>query len=216
MKGTESSWKSRKILPAGALLLLAFFPGCAPAPPRPPAPEAVPLPPPAGTAAVEGRIFLSGNIGLTGPVSIRAAGVSGESSPTGKYALAGLPEGKAHLTAETRVNGTRYLGVAVLILEKGRTLSRDLELGDASNVDAYCLDCHPFKGEQTRRDQIVRDLHASGIRPKKAVANRDGTMLDERGYVTCESCHTVHEETGVGQFVRYPFRNGELCIRCHS
>jgi predicted CXXCH cytochrome family protein len=59
----------------------------------------------------------------------------------------------------------------------------------------------------------VRDVHPSGVKPFKA--NRTPQLLNAQGLVTCESCHSLHQGTGVERFVLYPFKNGDLCNRCH-
>lgn len=140
--------------------------------------------------------------------------MSAESGPEGIYQLKGLPAGKAYLVAESSIAGKRHLAVDIVTLTEGEGQSVDLHLRDASNVDTFCAECHPYRDKVTRRDQIVRDLHYSDIKPRKKV--NDPAMLDERGHVTCESCHTIHGETGVDHFVLYPYKSGELCIRCHK
>jgi hypothetical protein len=205
----------------GGAILIALLAGCAPTPERPPekVPERPPAPvvlPPLGAGEIRGGVFVSGNKVLRETVRVREskAGVSSESGPGGVYRLMGLPAGKAYLVAEGNIGGKRHLAVDVVILREGEGQSVDLHLRDASNVDTFCSDCHPYRDKVTRRDQIVRDLHYSDVKPRKNVGEPD--MFDERGFVTCESCHTVHEETGVKHFVRYPYRSGELCVRCHK
>jgi hypothetical protein len=199
----------RLILPA--ILLAAIFWGCAPAPVR--RPVAVTVPPP-GKGEINGKVFLNSNKVFKEQVSISAGGLSAVSGSGGGYALKGLPAGKTHLVAEARIGGRRHLAVAVVKLDEGEGRTMDLELRDASNVDTFCSDCHPYRNERTRRDQVTRDLHKSDIKPRTATKGPD--MLDARGHVTCESCHTVHAETGIDHFMRYPYLKGELCIRCHS
>jgi len=199
----------------GAALCLIVLPlaaiwGCAPTPEIPPPPAPVV---PRGDGVIEGRIYLPGNKTVSGPVVIKANGIAAESGPSGEYLLDGLPGGKIYLVAELRNSGERYLAVETIRLREGERTSVDMQLGDAANVDAFCSDCHPFRGEKTRRDQIIRDLHMSDIKPVQATKNL-GT-LDERGFVTCESCHTIHEETGVRHFVRWTYEDGKLCLRCH-
>jgi predicted CXXCH cytochrome family protein len=171
--------------------------------------------PPLGRGEIRGRVFLSGNKVLRERVRVResGAGVSAESGPDGVYRLMGLSAGKAYLVAEGNIGGRRHLAVDVAILGETEGGTVDLQLRDASNVDTFCSDCHPYRGEATRRDQIIRDLHKSDIKPVRATEGPE--MLDERGHVTCESCHTVHEKTEVEFFLRQTFRNGALCIRCH-
>ena len=201
---------------AGALFL-ALLAGCAPTPERAPERPSVPtVLPPLGKGEIRGSIFVSGNKVLNERVRVRESGtgVSDESGLDGAYRLMGLSAGKAYLVAEGNIGGKRHLAVDVAILGETEGGTVDLHLRDASNVDTFCSDCHPYRGEATRRDQIVRDLHKSDIKPAKATGGPE--MLDERGHVTCESCHTIHEKTGVEYFVRQPFRTGVLCIRCHK
>lgn len=192
----------------------ALFAGCAPTPERPPAPTVrVPLPP-LGGGEIRGGVFVSGNKVLKERVTVSGAGVSAESSPEGIYRLKGVPAGKAYLVAESKIGGKRHLAVDIVTLREDEGRSVDLHLRDASNVDTFCADCHPYRDKVSRKDQIVRDLHYSDIKPRKNIS--DPAMLDGRGHVTCESCHTIHGETGVDHFVRYPYKTGELCIRCHE
>ena len=195
---------------AAALAVLVLAAGCAA--PRPP--TVIPARPlaPAGTGVIEGRIFHSGNNSLAAPVEVRGAGRATTGGPDGAYILDGLPSGRIFMTAEARDGGKRYLAVAIERLGEGERLARDLDLKDATNVDAFCSECHPER--QTRSDQVVRDIHPSDIKPTRANKNVGG-VLDARGYVTCESCHTIHEDTGVAHFSRDLYETGELCLKCH-
>jgi len=204
---------------ASAATLAVFFAavlvgGCAPTvttvPPAPPS-ERVLRP-----RIIRGRVSLPGNNVPAKAVEVRGGGQVILSDGEGNYALDALPAGKVLIVAEARVQETRYLAVDRVILgeELGET-TLDLALADASNVDSYCSTCHPYLKAE-RKDQIVRDIHTSDIRPEQATKNLDGTMLDERGFVTCESCHTIHQETGIKSFLRYPGRRGVLCLRCHG
>jgi len=124
-----------------------------------------------------------------------------------------LPEGKLNVIAEVKSKKIRYLALPSVNLSQGQELEFNPVLKDAGDIDRFCAECHPYKGDPVRSGQIVRDLHPSGMKPKKKM--RTTELLDERGWVTCESCHTLHQETGVGRFVHYKFRNGNLCNRCH-
>jgi hypothetical protein len=88
-----------------------------------------------------------------------------------------------------------------------------VRLRDATDVDRFCLDCHPPKDKVTRGDQIYRDLHPSGIVPR-AAKKRTG-KFDESGRVTCESCHSFHRPTGFPHFVLVSYRDAKLCEQCH-
>jgi len=161
---------------------------------------------------IRGSLYLVGNKSISAPVEVRGGGRSTAGSPDGTYVLDGLPSGRVFLTAEAREGKNRYLAVSMERLGEGEQLVRDLGLRDATNVDTFCLDCHPMR--QTRPDQVIRDLHPSDVKPVRASKNVGG-ILDERGHVTCESCHTIHEDTGVAHFSRYSYENGTLCLKCH-
>jgi len=166
-----------------------------------------------GTGRVFGKLSLEGGRPLPGDAVVRAAGREVRPDAAGNYAFDSLPGGKYAVVAEVRTGPNRYLGLPFVIVDEKQPLRLDIVLGDATDLDRFCSDCHPFFGKQTRGDQIVRDMHVSGVKPRKA--KRTTQLLDPQGSVTCESCHSLHQPTGVERFVRYPFRNGDLCNRCH-
>ena len=91
------------------------------------------------------------------------------------------------LVAEKRFpSGTvrRILGVSTVYVSDSPIEVR-IRMRDATEVDRFCSDCHPMLREVTRRDQIARDVHPSGIVPKKA--NKSSGILDNKGRVTCET-----------------------------
>jgi len=192
---------------AAAVLLVALLASCAPKP-LPPT-----IVPPKGTGQLFGQVFIQGNLSLPGPVSINVGGVTVVTDASGGYTVKGLPAGKMAVVAELKVKETRYLALPFVFVDERQGVQLDLELKDAGDVDRFCKECHPDLGKQTNSRQIVRDAHPSGVRPKKAA--RTGELLDARGMVTCESCHSLHQATGVERFVRYPFMTGDLCNRCH-
>ena len=192
---------------AAAALLVALLASCAPKP-LPPT-----IVPPRGAGQLSGKVFLEGNRPLPAPVTVSVGGVTTKSDASGAYAVKGLPAGKMAVVAELKVKETRYLALPFVFVDERQGVQLDLELKDAGDVDRFCMECHPDLGKQTNSRQIVRDAHPSGVRPKKAA--RTGELLDARGMVTCESCHSLHQATGVERFVRYPFMTGDLCNRCH-
>lgn len=194
---------------AAAVLLLAGLAACGPKP----LPPVAPPPRPAGTGQLSGKVSLEGNLSLPAPVSISVGGVSTTSDAGGGYVLKGLPAGKFAVVAELKDKENRYLALPFVFVDEQQGVQLDLLLKNARDVDVFCSECHPKPGKQTNARQIVRDAHPSGVRPKKAT--RTAQLLDARGMVTCESCHTLHQQTGVERYVRYPFTTGDLCNRCH-
>ena len=150
----------------------------------------------------------------SGPVVVTVSGRQVQ-EPTRRETTrsSGLPGGKHAIVAELKTAEIRYLALPFAFVDEQQALQLDIVLTDAGDVDRFCSECHPFSGKQTRSGQIVRDMHPSGIKPRKAI--RTTQLLDAQGLVTCESCHSLHQETGVERFVLYPFKNGDLCNRCH-
>ena len=138
------------------------------------------------------------------------------SNAKGDFSLPDLPVGKHLLVAEKRFAGgsvRRVMGVEkVFVTERGPDPVR-IRLRDATDVDAFCLDCHPPMKQVTRKDQIFRDIHVSGVVAKRG--NADRSLLDADGKITCESCHTIHvpgfPKYGVGDI-----KSGAFCNRCHG
>lgn len=133
----------------------------------------------------------------------------------GTFSFPGAPTGKQFLVAEKRFPSgavRRILGVSTVYVADSPVQVR-IRMRDATDVDAFCVDCHPMRKNVTRRDQIMRDIHPSGIVPKKA--NKLSGKFDEKGRVTCESCHTVHRDTGFPYFTLASFKDGKLCFQCH-
>lgn len=191
-----------------AALLAAGLSRCA-APPAggPPASQ------PAGKGRVFGKVSLAGFQVLPGTVMITVGGRRVQSDAAGSYAVSGLPGGRHAVVAELKTKENRYLAMPFAIVDEQHGLQLNIQLADATDVDSFCSECHPFVGKQTRSSQVVRDVHPSGIKPRKAV--RTSQLFNAQGLVTCESCHSLHQETGVEKQVLYPFKNGDLCNRCH-
>ncbi len=133
----------------------------------------------------------------------------------GMFVFPDMPPGKKYLVAEKRFGKgavRRILGVSIVYLSDSPIKAR-IRMRDATEVDWFCLDCHPAAKDVTRRDQIIRDIHPSGIVPVKA--RKPTGKLDSRGRVTCESCHSIHRDTGVPHFSLAEYKNGVLCLQCH-
>ena len=133
----------------------------------------------------------------------------------GRFSFPGISPGKRFLVAEKRFSSgpvRRILGVSTVYVSDN-PLEVKIRMRDATDVDAFCSDCHPMLRNVARKDQIPRDVHPSGIIPKKA-AKRTG-IFDEKGRVTCESCHTAHRPTESPHFTLASYRDGKLCVLCH-
>jgi hypothetical protein len=171
------------------------------------------VPPP---GLLGGAAFADNTLGvsLAGvEISIDNQVVTADSS--GVFSFPEIPPGKKHLVAEKRfARGAvrRLLGVSTVYVADSPVQVR-IRMRDATDVDTFCLDCHPMKKDITRRDQVYRDIHPSGIVPKKA--NKPTGKFDARGRVTCESCHAIHRETGFPHFTLANYREGTLCLQCH-
>jgi len=205
---TRSRGKERAAL--AILLLLGFgIAACARMETRPAA-----VPPPPGV--LQGVLTLDNTltVSLSG-AQIRVEDQAVTVGEGGAFSLPGVSPGKQFLVAEKRFpSGTvrRLLGVSTVYVSDSPIEVR-IRMRDATEVDRFCSDCHPMLREVTRRDQIARDVHPSGIVPKKA--NKPSGKLDDKGRVTCESCHSVHLPTGFPHFTLASYQDGKLCVRCH-
>jgi hypothetical protein len=196
-----------RCLSASVALLAGVLAFCACAPKAVILPEA---PPPPGGIKV--RIVLPDNKIPGEGVVVRGNGKVGRRDVSGNHIISGVGGGKVHVVAELKNAGRRYLAVRTVYVDESAGMNLELRMRDATVVDEFCVDCHPFR-EKTRNDQIVRDAHPSGVTPVRAVKTKE--LLDAQGGVTCESCHRIHEETGVPHFVRFTYENGKLCLKCH-
>jgi len=172
-----------------------------------------PLARPGGSGQLYGKITLESGRPLPGPVLVLVNGQRVKTDAAGNYKVDSLPGGKFGVAAELKTKEMRYLALGFALVDQKQRLQLDFRLREAADVDLFCSDCHPFVGKQTRSDQIIRDVHPSGIKPRKAL--RTTQLYDAQGLMTCESCHSLHQETGVVKYVLYPFNNGDLCNRCH-
>ncbi len=176
-------------------------------------PKAPPVP--EGPAKIQGALEPAGiGVSLEG-AEIRVGGVKAVAGAAGLFRIPDLPPGKNYLVAEKRLpSGTvrRAMGMAVIFVGEN-PISIKVKMRDATDIDAFCEDCHPYRGKKSRRDQILRCLHISRVVPRKATGWKDS--MDARGRVTCESCHTLHEPTPSPHFLVSTIEKGELCRRCH-
>lgn len=137
-------------------------------------------------------------------------------SPAGTFSLEDVEPGKQHIVVEKTFSSgktLRVLGISTIFVAD-TPVDVKIPVRDATDLDAYCLGCHPSLGKAVRRDQKVRDAHPSGVVAQKAVG--DPTLLDSNGRITCESCHTAHRASQYPLFGRGDIRQGPFCNRCHS
>ncbi len=83
-----------------------------------------------------------------------------------------------------------------------------------------CFSCHDGSVSDARDFVYSGTGHHTGALPSNTVSIPDGFPLDERGAMTCATCHTPHalpSETGqeIDVFLRSPNADSELCRRCH-
>lgn len=194
----------------GFLVVLLLLSACAPVEVRPPS---------EGKAApgfVKGTFFPDNTLAVSlEGAEIRLGEFVARATSGGVFSFPQPPPGKYYLVAEkrfTRGSVRRVLGVSTLYVSESPIELR-VRMRDATDVDAFCSDCHPTKKNATRRDQVIRDIHPSGIVPVKA--GKPTGKYDEKGRVTCESCHTVHQATGFPHFTLAGFKDGKLCLQCH-
>ncbi len=177
---------------------------------RPP----VEVAPPEGK--VRGVLVAQGVTVPLGGAVVEAGGKKATVTAGGAFAFPDLEAGKHYVVVEkTFTSGSvrRVLGIATIHVADNPVQIK-VAVRDATDVDVFCLECHPPYGNVTRRDQRYRDAHPSGIVAKKALG--DSSLLDFKGRVTCESCHTVHRQ---GQFPLFGIGDigkGSYCNRCHG
>ena len=193
-------------------LLFLLLPGlfaCARVETKPPA-----VSPPAGF--FRGTLILDNtmSVSLAG-AQIRVEDLAVTVGEDGRFSLPGISPGKQFLVAEKRFSSgavRRLLGVSTVYVSEN-PIEVKIRMRDATDLDAFCSDCHPMRNNVVRKDQIVRDVHPSGIVPKKAT--KHSGKFDDKGRVTCESCHSVHRATGTPHFTLASYQDGKLCIQCH-
>jgi len=164
---------------------------------------------------IRGRIVPQGvSVPLDGAV-VEAGGKKTTVTAEGWFAFPDLEPGKQHLVVEKSFySGSvrRILGVATIFVADN-PVEIKIPVRDATDVDVFCLECHPPYAKVTRRDQRYRDAHPSGVVARTALGDR--SLLDVRGRVTCESCHTAHRPGQYPLFGVGDIRKGSYCNRCH-
>lgn len=177
----------------------------------PPAPPPVPE----GPARIQGALEPAGiDLPLEG-AEVRAGGMKAVAGAGGRFRFRDLPPGKNYVVAEKRLRSgkvRRAMGMAVIFVADN-PINITVKMRDATDIDGFCEDCHPYRGGKKRNDQILRCVHVSKTVPTKAVWWKEGT--DAAGRVTCESCHTLHEPAPAPHFLVATTDRGELCRRCH-
>ncbi|GAB4370056.1 MAG: hypothetical protein Kow00128_16800 [Deltaproteobacteria bacterium] len=209
-KGKDISGICRILSSALLLAAAGWIVSCARAPVKPGPVASIP------PGRLGGALFSEQALGVSlEGAEVRVGDQAVKAGADGTFSFPGVPTGKQFLVAEKRFPSgavRRVLGVSTVYVSDSPVQIR-VRMRDATDVDAFCLDCHPMKKDVTRRDQIMRDVHPSGIVPKKA--NKPTGKYDEKGRVTCESCHTVHRDTGSPHFTLASFKDGRLCLQCH-
>jgi len=81
----------------------------------------------------------------------------------GRMQVKGLPDKRLPVTVEAVVGGARHLGVTAVKTLKGKSLPVTVTLKQVTDLEAFCVECHPNKGEAVRADQVIRDTHVTGI-----------------------------------------------------
>jgi predicted CXXCH cytochrome family protein len=176
--------------------------------------------PPAAVPIAEGKVrgvaVPKGiSVSLEGAV-VQAGDKQTRVTSNGAFSFPAMNPGKQNLVVEKPFPSgkvRRVLGIATIFVGES-TVEVKIPVRDATEVDIFCLECHPLKKDITRNDQIYRDAHPSGIVAKKATS--DPALLDARGMVTCESCHTVHRTTEYPLFGVGRIKTGTFCNRCHA
>ena len=139
-------------------------------------------------------------------------------------------------TADARIGAgdaaVRYVGVAEASVDAAKTTKVKITLKPIKDIDSYCRECHPTKGQKIPRGQIMRDIHVSGkalegkyldqvkahnakveqLR-KEGKPSNEPIVLEPRIvkvagkdvkklFYTCESCHTLHAVTAFKKYAR--------------
>jgi hypothetical protein len=138
----------------------------------------------------------------------------------------------------------RYTAFSAVQPSAGNPLEVQLTLGATPDLDSRCRSCHPDK--PTGVSPMVKCTHSSGVPVKPALANRvaqfnqenevlrkagkpyypaivleqrrvkKGLFGEDQPFLTCESCHSNHVETGEFAYVLMPFAEKSiLCRGCH-
>lgn len=138
----------------------------------------------------------------------------------------------------------RYTAFSPVSPLPGKPLDVVLNLSPTPDIDARCRSCHPDK--PTGAAPAMRCVHKSGVFLEPALAGRvvefnkknedlrragkpyyppiavetrrmkKGFFGENRSFLTCESCHSNHVDTGYLAYVPMPFSDKSiLCRGCH-
>lgn len=138
----------------------------------------------------------------------------------------------------------RYTAFSPVSPSPGKPLDVVLNLSSTPDIDARCRSCHPDKPASGA--PIIRCVHKSGVFLNPALAGRvvqfnkenedlrkagkpyyppivvetrrmkKGFFGENRSFLTCESCHSNHVDTGYLSHVLMPFSDKSiLCRGCH-
>jgi len=138
----------------------------------------------------------------------------------------------------------RYTAFHAVQPVPGAPLQIVLKLSPTPDLEAACRSCHPDKPSGAERN--IRCVHSSGVPLKPALAGRvaqfnkendalrlagksyyppivletrkvrKGFFSESRPFLTCESCHSNHVDTGHIAYVIMPFsEKSVLCRGCH-
>jgi len=82
----------------------------------------------------------------------------------GKKLVQGLPDKRIAVTVDALIGneGTRYLGVTEAKTLPDKTVDVTVTLQPVTELDAFCIGCHPSTGQTVKANQILRDIHVSG------------------------------------------------------
>ncbi len=179
-------------------------------------PESVKAPLLPETGKVRGRVLSEGLAVSLAGAKVRLGAEESMVKSDGTFILPGETPGKQSLVIEKRFGSgpvRRVLGVAIVYISEN-PVAVLVKARDATDVDVFCSDCHPPYKKVTRKDQVFRDIHVSGVPAKRALS--DPSLLDATRRITCESCHTVHQPRGFPFFGIDNVRSGVFCNRCHG
>jgi predicted CXXCH cytochrome family protein len=235
-KGGLPAWTRLCVL--AAAMTLAVLAGANRLQAQTPAPQVAPVEKPRGDAEI--TVVLADAMKFTSCTVYAREQVFSPASADEKSLALRLPaEERIAFTADARV-GTgesvaRYMGTAEASVDAGKTKKVKITLKPIKDIDSYCRECHPTKGQKIPRGQIVRDVHVSGkplegkyldqvkahntkaetLRKEGKPAN-EPILLEERivkvagkdvkkQFYTCESCHTLHAVTPFRKYARAEF-----------
>jgi predicted CXXCH cytochrome family protein len=212
MRGSDP--KEMKRFAAG-FLLVALLAGCAGMEARKPAAPSPEERYPDGKIRGLVAVGTGVSIPLEG-VTVTAGGLKTSTDAGGRFFFPSLSRGKHSVVADKQfaTGGVRRaMGVSVIYVnDPDSPVQVGMTLRDATFVDRFCAECHPYRGQPVLEGQVLRDVHVSGVVPKKA--RKSPESWDEKGRITCLSCHTPHEKSSYEKFLT-GLKTGPLCQKCH-